>query len=84
MKKLLILTAALATSTMVMAYDTARVVRAMPTATAVAPRSGAYQTWNTPPAPVWYGHGRQPAVRYVSTERRGNTWEDDFLDRQMR
>jgi len=118
MKQLLALTVALITSTMAMAYDSARVVSARPvmervavprlvctveqvqlgrrapgrvkdvqhctTQTVFEYRPVAYQAWQAPQAPVWYGHRRQPAVRYISTERRGNTWEDDFLDRQMR
>lgn len=54
------------------------------TQTFIEYRPVAYQTWQPPQAPGWYGQRRQATVRHVSTERRGNTWEDDFLDRQMR
>ncbi len=47
-------------------------------------RPVALQSPQTAHAPLWYGHRRPRVVPYVSTERRGNTWEDDFLDRQMR
>lgn len=43
-----------------------------------------YQRQDAPHRPAWSGHRGQPVVRYVSTVRRGNSWEDDFGDRQMR
>jgi len=60
------------------------IVGAAPAAIPVLPRGVVQRGWEAPQAPDWYGHRRQPAVPYISTERRGNTWEDDFLDRQMR
>ena len=53
--------------------------------TAPVPHHGVtYQRQDAPHRPAWSGHRGLPVVRYVSTVRRGNSWEDDFGDRQMR